>query len=333
MTILKMATADYQDLTLLDAITEAAGTVTISSDYARTGTYSYKVGSGSSNSFSLSVPGSPSEVYIRVACYCSYILTDSYAGLSIVTYNDIQQQANVRFFQRTGIVKAYRSSTIVDSAAGSEMNEWNVFEVYFKLHDSSGRMVVKVDGTQVIDFTGDTLWNGSAIINSITLGTSQSTDYSTVYLDDIVIADEWPGRGGIYVLTPNAGSTTENWTPSTGNPEDCVDEQPPSYTDYISTDTSVNGTDQLFGFESLGITPTSIGGINVVSSAQLDSAGSTYAMSIINSNGNKASGDPVGLSTDSSVVSGIFSTNPDGDVAWTKTAIDALEAGIESVVP
>jgi hypothetical protein len=143
----------------------------------------------------------------------------------------------------------------------------------------------------------------------------------------------WPGRGGIYVLRPNEGSLTEEWTPSAGNPEDCIDETPPSYTDYIYTSTASSGIKQLAGLSSF---PANSGylirGVGVFTNQKTDLAAEAAVKTLILPSGAPAAiaGSGVGIDVSAAWNSTFYATNPYTAVDWTNQDINNLQIGIEA---
>jgi len=114
-------------------------------------------------------------------------------------------------------------------------------EMYVKLNNTTGRLVAKIDGAQVIDFTGDT--QASDTFNTAAFLYTGYYHYGAAgYLDDIAINDttgsvnnSWIGGGGIRLMPVNGAGVHTALTPSVGSNYQCVDEVPPNDADYVST--------------------------------------------------------------------------------------------------
>lgn len=85
---------------------------------------------------------------------------------------------------------------IVNSAAAViSTNTVHLMEVYIKIADAGGRVVVKVDGVTVIDFTGDTN-NSGGNIDDFRIGEGAGV-YAKYYVDNVILDNStWPGSGG-----------------------------------------------------------------------------------------------------------------------------------------
>ncbi len=101
------------------------------------------------------------------------------------------------------------------SAGGTiNLNTWHYLEVWLKPLNSGGRMVLKIDGTTIFDFTGDTT-NSSEFITSITLMGPTSV---SCYWDDVVINDAsggdnntYPGQVRLLPIFPRAAGDNTDW--------------------------------------------------------------------------------------------------------------------------
>lgn len=323
MSVLFMFTGDLQAQELWDTY-DAVNTI-VSTDYARTGTYSFLI--ANNRTVTKLIPSS-STVYIKTAVF----LKNSGYYTRIYFYNEVDGAIQHVYLEISPtLIKVYRGTTEIDSAANpySFYYNWVVIEAKVTINDSTGIVQVKINGDLLIDFTGDTR-NGGTIqeIDKIGLFSTQC------YYDDIVVRDDdWPGRGGIYVLSPNAGSTNENWTASAGNPEECVDELPVSYSDYIYTDGTVDNTEHLFGLTNLAITPSEINAVGVFCNIMSPEPTSSYLRTLLKSGTTTDVGSSVGVDTSSIWISSFYAINPDDSAAWEKADIDALEIGVETVVP
>jgi len=122
----------------------------------------------------------------------------------------------------TGAVEVKRTATTIATSAEGviTIGQWYYFEVWFKPLNSNGRAVVKVDGSTVIDFTGDTT-NEEEFINAFSFGgnSGDNAGYGGMLLDDIVVnsADgavnnTYPGMVRLLPIRPDSTGTNSDWT-------------------------------------------------------------------------------------------------------------------------
>ncbi len=238
--------------------------------------------------------------------------------------------------QRTtaNYVRAQRgTSTTLQTATEKPLLVDNVYliEVHVKIGDSDGVVQVKVNGTMVIDYSGDTKPGSDTQFNTILLGYITSGYYGYGYYDDIVLDDaNWIGNTKIQGIVPNGAGTTTQWTPSAGNNWDCVDEVPPSDSDYVS----VNSVDQvdLYSASNLSGTIGSIKCVQVQARCVQEGAPTPTSLKLgLRTGGTNywgssqtvPSGSPNGLV-------GLWEQNPNTSSDWTESDVNGLEIGIQS---
>ena len=119
----------------------------------------------------------------------------------------------------SGALDVTRTGTsIATSVAGVIVaNQWQYYEVWIKPLNSLGRIIVKVDGVTVIDFTGDTT-NEEEFINGFKFTGNAVSALPSLY-DDIVVNDAdgavnntYPGMVRLLPIRPDAPGTNSDWT-------------------------------------------------------------------------------------------------------------------------
>lgn len=187
-------------------------------------------------------------------------------------------------------------------------------------------VVVRVNGNTVLTING---LNYTNPWTRVTLGEQNGNASSSIaYFDDWVI---WDNAGAInnnflgdrkcVSVLPSANGPTQDWTASTPPAFGCIDEAPPSDADYIEAATVGNISE--FSKSNIPVATANVSGVVLVARALKTDAGAGSMKLGIKSNGVLAqSGDKL-LNTTVAYYSHIFETNPDGGIAWTKTAIDA----------
>jgi hypothetical protein len=203
-------------------------------------------------------------------------------------------------------------------------------EIYYKPLNSGGEITVKVDGVQSVTYSGDTtagLENVRRIIIGHTTGNGNSMNMKW---DDIVVSDSgWLGNQYIQLITPNASGDSTQWTPSTGNNYDCVNEVVASDTDYISTNTTDN-TD-LYNLTSLTGSIKSVTAIDV--SARMSYYGTptpTKQKIAIKSTG-EYYGDDISPALSYVNYNYIWDQNPATSAAWLESEINSLQVGVKAI--
>lgn len=209
-------------------------------------------------------------------------------------------------------------------------NTWRHLQVHIQVSDI-GLFECKIDGCSNFSYSGDTKPGVGTTVTSITFSQPDYRMGGNFSLDDMVIGtNDWPGDLRVYGLQPSADTATAQWTPSTGATNfGCVDERPPSDTDYISTTLTGQRTIlDLTDFDTTSKTPIAL---NLHSRLwKSNAANDTIKFGLI-SNGvettvvQEVTTNPTSYKT-------FYPLDPNGNIAWSDGALDALQIVVESVV-
>ena len=220
------------------------------------------------------------------------------------------------------------------------MNRWHCVEFRLLVANAGGRLELKVDGTQVIDFTGDTQATGNANVLSFRLGKQHATygHAATGYYDDIAfndatggVNDSWIGRGGIQGIFPEGvgNSTDLGLFPNTGeaNWEDVAEKPPDDDTTYVFDD--VIDEHDSYETEDLPTTGT-IPAVQWLARAKSDLAGAPEIARILRIGGVDYQGADIAIDADYDYYPEILDEDPDaGPGAWTVAAVNGMEIGVK----
>jgi hypothetical protein len=209
---------------------------------------------------------------------------------------------------------------------------WAFMEVRSTLAPSTGRVEVWVNGSQVINFTGDTLASGSADQSVIRWSRclNGSSDVGDIYIADATIP---LGPCRPVLLLPNAVGNSSGLTPNgAGDNYTKVNEATPDGdTTYNASDTE--GVKDTYG---LGNLPAAVSGntwdvlaVQTVAYARKSDSGSKFMRPVVRTGGTDYAGSSVTLAESYDTFLEVFDENPGTTAAWTAAQIDALEAGIE----
>ena len=238
----------------------------------------------------------------------------------------------------TGVVSAWiNSGSTWGSALGSTPAgtmaagvfyylEWNV-----KLHDTAGRIILRLNGVPIISLTDiDTdLGRGKAFAGIGPRGYA--------YVDDLYILDTSGSTNNTflgdtrvdahYPVTPDG--THHDWTPSTGSDNFAVVDDPVcNTTDYNST-TTLHAVD-TFNMEHLKNTGSTIAAVQTRLFYTKADAGACLIAPVIRSGGADYVGGNLAPSTDSfATTSRLLLQNPDGPHAWSEADFNDIEVGYE----
>lgn len=240
-------------------------------------------------------------------------------------------------FDAGGTISAWRLSGDVSgtllgtSAAVMAPNIWYYIEVEFVISTTVGRITVYVNGTQVLNLTGQNTANGGVGTNADTLhlastnggnGNGGFVDYDDIYVTDVATK---LGERRIETLRPSADATPLNWTPDTGTVH--FSRVNATLAQSVTFDqASVVGNLDLYDIADLSSTPATIDAVQYNVFAQKTDA-TTRAIASV--------GDIAGaqdISPDMSLGVGVGKfqylalTKPGGG-AWTAADVNSLRIG------
>lgn len=237
---------------------------TNSSYLLMTGNYSY-VGGGT-KSFQTPL----TEFYYRARYCCAY----PQRSCELVAFNNASTKlGSIRADPVSGCIFFSTGSGAVITALGAiwlDMTKPFLLEVYFKLSDSVGRVIVKIDGNVDIDYSGDTKPGTASTIDNFSTSGLMSGG-GTIAIDDIAVNDvsntdgldnnSWCGDGYIIGRTLYGNGDVSQLTGSDGNSVDnyqLVDEVPVSSSpdDYVGSVTA--DIYDLYHINALGLTNVAI---------------------------------------------------------------------------
>lgn len=163
-----------------------------------------------------------------------FIMYDS-AGTAMFTGLWVVATQGYRFYTGT-------STELIGSTVTGVTTGWRVFEGYVKISTDIGvgRFVLRIDGVTEIDFTGVTQLGAKTQVAS--MKHAGHYGFESQYFDDIIVNDttgssfnSWPMGVKIHkVALPTQNGNYHAWTPSAGDNFQCIDEVPPSMTDFLT---------------------------------------------------------------------------------------------------
>ena len=211
------------------------------------------------------------------------------------------------------------------------VSTWHLVEGKITIDNASGVAQLKLNGNAGldIDFSGDTQYQSTGQITTVTLG-NWTMGSSYYYVDDFVLDDaSWIGNTRIQGLVPTGAGNSAQWTPSTGSNYACVDEVPPNDADYVTT----NSNDQVDTYATGNLT----GAIAEVKCVQVQARAvkegtptPTKLALVVRSGGADYASADQAVQTYFKSLSTIWETNPNTSAAWSTSEVDAMEIGIKS---
>jgi len=237
-----------------------------------------------------------------------------------------------------GLLRLWRgdqSTLLATSTSAIPLNTWCYIELKTFINDTTGTLELRVNGTTVATYTGDTKQSSSiGTARSIRLGGGVYTSSYYGWIDDLYVCDgtgttnnDFLGDCRVDTLYPNGAGNSAQFTPtgSTNNWENVKDTT-------IDEDTTNNasataGQIDSFAFTDLSNLGSSVFGVQNNLLAKKDDAGTRTLRSVTRiGSTNYESGD-FSLGTTYLDYVQLQETNPSTAAAWTVDAINGAEFG------
>lgn len=239
-------------------------------------------------------------------------------------------------FNAVGVyLQAGAYGTTIATYTGSFLpNAWYYFEMWVQLATSGGRCQVRLNGNQIIDYTGNTMNGGTnTTVDSFQIGTSNSSIGD--YYDDIYVCDAtgttnntFLGDIRVQTLLPTAAGSSTQLTPTgSANNYANVNDVPDATSTYNSSTTIGNRDTYAMG-DLLASTGTIFGIQDNIHAFKTD-AGSANMKPAILSGATLAYDPKLVLSASNQWTSAIRETDPNTSAAWTVAGLNAVEFGGE----
>jgi hypothetical protein len=238
----------------------------------------------------------------------------------------------------TGTFNSPSGTLLATSAPGTFDANWHYVEMSATLHDSTGAVTVKVDGTTILTFTGDTK-NGGTSTNIDTLkfkaGRYNFEPTATITIDDLYLCNStgtvnntFLGDVRVQSLLPSgAGASTELAVTGAANNHTAAGESPYNNATYNSSATV--GQRDTYALSDLAAGTAGILGVQAVAHMQKSDSGAASAKLAIKSGATVYYDATQSLGTAIAAYSQVRETDPATSAAWTLAAVNALEAGME----
>lgn len=238
----------------------------------------------------------------------------------------------------TGTLFSPSGTLIATTSAGLLDGNWHYIEMYATINATTGQVTVRVDGKQVLSFTGNTKNGGTSTnIDAIRFRTGRylSSPNCVISIDDFYVCDAtgtvnntFLGDVRVQSMIPNAaGSSTQLSPTGSANNYANVGEVPYVSTTYNASPTV--GQRDTYGLSDLVASTTTVYGLQSVAHMQKSDAGSASAKVTLKSGSGVYYDATQSLATTATSYVQVRETDPETAAAWTVAGANALEAGME----
>lgn len=281
--------------------------------------------------------------------YKPAVVTTSGTGLGVCGFrSDTNATSHITISQNTDGTLTARRGTGSGTALGTSTlagplitaAQWQYVEVKVALHDTTGTVEIRINGTTVLSLTSvDTKNAGTkTVLDSFYLGpiTSSTSSHDAVF-DDIYLTNGagsvntgFLGDVAIETLLPNGNGTTNQWLGSDGNSTDnylLVDEATPSSTDY--TGSAVSADRDLYAMANLSRGSGTIYGAVATAWAGNSDAGAQSIKHVAKSGATTDVGTAVAVTTTYVPLPKVYEVDPNTSAAWTVSNLNSAEFGVQ----
>lgn len=313
--------------------------VTVSASWARTGGYGMRVEDtfGNEAELNFSLAANDSTIIIGFANKPDLLDYGIFFAIRIGVADWLSLRRTV-----TGVLELHRGGAvssiglIASAPAGTLVDGvWHYIEFKTWPDSATGQAIVRVDGVEVISFTGQTLNTGSPDttdreIRWVVGNSDGDTIIDDVYVCDTVGPDNNDFLGDVQVerMAPTADDTA-NFVGSDADSVDnfaLVDEVPAAGADYVESDTV--GNDDRYTMSDRTLTGAIIA-VKPIARALKDDANPRGIKLIVESGATTDTSADMPLAEGSKYFEKILIEDPDTSAAWTTSGVNALIAGVE----
>jgi hypothetical protein len=223
------------------------------------------------------------------------------------------------------------TSTGASVASGTTLTNLDttyLIEIYINIADS-GSCVLKVNGVTDINYSGDTKPGSQTTIDNFLFGyVGSAYGYAYCYVDDIVIrTDAYTGDVRVGGKTVDGNSGSPQWTASTGDNWDCLNDVDDA--NYVYTNTNDNL--DLYTVADVTEAIDTVQAVKVSVSARKQGAATPANLKLACQSGSYLSANKA-LPTSMGNIFNIWEGDPaDSNAAWTETKLNDLVVGIKAV--
>lgn len=238
-----------------------------------------------------------------------------------------------------GKIQLLRSNSILATSTNPVFTNgtWYYVEAWFKPRNSSGSAVVKVDGTEVISYTGDTT-NDKEYMSSFRLaGVIANQSYGATYYDDIVVNNaegsynnSYPGIVYLLPIREESDGTYGEWDRG-GIDFGSDSANARNGTFDLTMLQTTSGSKKVTFVPEIPVLGTSASITNIVLSARGRVEGGSGSIApILISGSTIASGGSQTLLSTWGYYQEAWAYNPDTSGSWVESDLSSLEIGVSS---
>lgn len=219
------------------------------------------------------------------------------------------------------------------------LNVWNHVEIKISIANTGGTVHIRVNGVEVMAFTGDTYYGSSGQYSQgVRIFNGQTTGGNASYLDDLFMYDgdgtynnTFIGDRKVVLTNPNDVTSVAEWAVSGAANAVTAISSNNGDTSFISAGSSTPVTSE-FELSNLDSTVGGIAGVQTVICARKTDAGTVFVQPSLISGSSSSNGSNNHTITDSYAYHGmIHEVNPATGVPWTVSTFNTAKMRVRRV--
>jgi hypothetical protein len=308
----------------------------VSSSAVRTGVNGLRCASGAQNV----VKTVPNPVTTIIVCFALRYTTLSGSDRGLLTLLEGGTEHITVTFLNSGmsIRRGTASGTAIGSATWGNDDLFHWFEIKATIDNSAGVVIVRKDGAELVNLTGQDTTNAgvTGLIDGLRLGASGSGTALQWDYDDVVVLDttgsvnnDFPGDCAVSVLYPNGNGNSSDLVGSDSNSTDnylLIDEATPSTADYVGGGTANDHDSYTFqdisgAEEIVAVAPSPY--------VYKTAVGTRDFNMVVRHGGTDNDGALTNLSASQIYMQQVYENNPGTGLAWTQSDLNNAEFGVK----
>jgi len=204
------------------------------------------------------------------------------------------------------------------------------FQAKATIHDSTGAVEIRINSVAVLTLTNQDTRNGAPtnVTNLLHGAASKVSATTTVYYDDIWVADDFIGDRRVDSHKPIEDGANQDGTPSSaGDHFAMVDEMPEPDDDTSYVTLAAASDRESYGMEDFKNSGSAIDAVMIVLDAKKVTSGAATIGALMRQGVTNYDGPGVGLATDYTRIKVVSPIDPATGVAWTESGLNAAEFG------
>jgi hypothetical protein len=247
-------------------------------------------------------------------------------GTSAECAIEIDANGHIQYWYHFGVRQASTLHILQDT--------WYYLEALIKLDGSNGLASVWITeeggaATKYIDILDGDTRNNNNSADGFQLGENISATSDEVWISDLWVSsgDSMPpslGPQRVHTLYPDGAGADTEWTASSGNNWECVNETPPSSSDYVYS--QATGTQDTYDHPAMIEIAGDVNAVAVNLCARKDDTETRKVTGVLSLNSSESQGSDKTLTSSYQIYQDIFPLDPDSS-AWDKSKVDGVYFG------